>query len=548
MRQGRSFSGHERHCFFLNTGAGDFADASAVSGLNLPDDGRGVARVDWDGDGDLDLWVSNRSGPQVRYFQNDTRFDHHFLSIRLQGTRSNRDAIGARVTVICAGQEDKPLVRTVRAGDGFLAQSTKWLHFGLGDCDRLARVLVRWPDGSQQELDEVQVDSRIVLTQGNTIASQASHTARSGGREGPTRIPSANAGPSRAMCFSMIPLPVDSYRDLKGTEQPLVRDDDQLVLLNLWASWCAPCIHELEDFESHRRRLAEGGIRVVALSTHQMTNLQGNSDEDAFLKRKGKSWSFSLGLATESIVERLQLLNNTVFDLHQPLGLPTSFLLDKKRRVCAIYKGPVSAGMLLADAKKLRAQSTNEWRAATVPFPGKWIMPPRGRQLFPLAYRLAQRSYVKESSEYIQAFPRMMISHPHWDRLATELGSQYTRAGDRRSAAHYYKEAVRAAPNNLDALVGLVGLELGHDEQRPRNIDQARIWANRATRASGGNNPNVMLAVAKVQVASNAHKEARQTMRRALSLAARRGQKDLCRQIESELARIASDSDDGRPR
>ena len=64
------------------------------------------------------------------------------------------------MTVVCAGQEDKPLVRTVRAGDGFLAQSSKWLHFGLGDCDRLARVLVRWPDGSQQELDEV------VVTQG----------------------------------------------------------------------------------------------------------------------------------------------------------------------------------------------------------------------------------------------------------------------------------------------------------------------------------------------------------------------------------------------
>ena len=72
---GRSFSGRERNCCFLNTGYGQsagnrFADISALSGLDFPDDGRAVALVDWDQDGDVDLWVSNRNAPRLRLLRN----------------------------------------------------------------------------------------------------------------------------------------------------------------------------------------------------------------------------------------------------------------------------------------------------------------------------------------------------------------------------------------------------------------------------------------------------------------------------------------------
>ena len=58
MDAGRSFSGNERNCCFLNIGNGTFADISGISGLNYPDDGRGISTTDWDNDGDLDLWIS----------------------------------------------------------------------------------------------------------------------------------------------------------------------------------------------------------------------------------------------------------------------------------------------------------------------------------------------------------------------------------------------------------------------------------------------------------------------------------------------------------
>ena len=136
--QGRSFSGRERNCCFLNTLAnpaarGRFANISATSGLDFADDGRAVAVVDWDHDGDLDLWISNRNAPRLRLLRNDAQSGNHFLAVRLvgNGETTSRDAIGARLELTLDGADTR-LIKTLRAGEGFLAQSSKWIHFGLG--------------------------------------------------------------------------------------------------------------------------------------------------------------------------------------------------------------------------------------------------------------------------------------------------------------------------------------------------------------------------------------------------------------------------------
>ena len=144
VHQGRSFSGHERNCCFLNTRAEQFANVSSISGLDLADDARGVSIVDWDQDGDLDVWIVNRNGPQVRFLRNDIPAEHHFVALQLEGRSCNRDAIGARVEVVVRhgdqvqnvelgiGKQEKPapnaelktqksqpaLIKTLRAGDG----------------------------------------------------------------------------------------------------------------------------------------------------------------------------------------------------------------------------------------------------------------------------------------------------------------------------------------------------------------------------------------------------------------------------------------------
>ena len=113
-----------RGCRFpgaMRTATGAWICMSALSGIDFADDGRAICLTDWDHDGDVDSWVSNRSAPQLRLMRNESTGDNHFLGIRLRGVQCNRDAIGARVTVYPMGS-GKPLSKTLRAGDGYLAQ------------------------------------------------------------------------------------------------------------------------------------------------------------------------------------------------------------------------------------------------------------------------------------------------------------------------------------------------------------------------------------------------------------------------------------------
>ena len=99
-----------------------------------------MALVDWDHDGDVDLWLTNRTAPRVRFFRNDYPRRHHFLSVRLRGRSCNRDAIGARLELVMAGWGTKKRIKTIHAGDGFLGQSSKTVHFGLGAEDKIDRT------------------------------------------------------------------------------------------------------------------------------------------------------------------------------------------------------------------------------------------------------------------------------------------------------------------------------------------------------------------------------------------------------------------------
>ena len=162
---GRSLSGHERNCCFLNLKSESFANVSAASGFDFPADGRGLALTDWDGDGRLDMWLTNRTAPRLQFLKNDYENDHHSVSIRLIGKNCNRDAIGARVIVVDAQDSSQKLFKTLRAGEGYLSQSTKWLHFGLGTDAESVHLKVNWPDGTENVFRDLPVDTRYTIEQ-----------------------------------------------------------------------------------------------------------------------------------------------------------------------------------------------------------------------------------------------------------------------------------------------------------------------------------------------------------------------------------------------
>ena len=143
IREDYSWSGHEPNVFYVKQD-GRYRDASGVSGLDFADDTRTFAVTDFDGDGFPDLVLKNRLGPQIRVMQNDCSGARKAIAISLRGTKSNRDAIGARIEV--NGQ-----VQYLTAGSGFLSQHSKKLHFGLAG-QGVANVKITWPSGAIDDI------------------------------------------------------------------------------------------------------------------------------------------------------------------------------------------------------------------------------------------------------------------------------------------------------------------------------------------------------------------------------------------------------------
>jgi Flp pilus assembly protein TadD len=160
IRQDYSWAGPEPNVFFGRRN-GRYYDFSGVSGIDRAEDSRAFAIMDLDGDGNLDLVLRSRLGPQVRVFRNACTGSRKALVLALRGTKSNRDAIGARVDV--DGQ-----VKWVVAGSAYLSQHTKRLHFGLGDRDGADKLRIQWPSGDVQEFGPVRAGFLYEATEGVT--------------------------------------------------------------------------------------------------------------------------------------------------------------------------------------------------------------------------------------------------------------------------------------------------------------------------------------------------------------------------------------------
>lgn len=148
----------------MNTGDGKFIDVSDQSGDGMKPRlvSRGTGFDDLDNDGDIDVVVLNsRSRPMI--LRNDSQNENHWFQIRLEGTKTNRDGVGARVTVKAGELE---LVDEVHSGRGYQSHHGMQLHFGLGQNDRVDRVEVRWIGGVTEIFDGTTANRRVTLKEG----------------------------------------------------------------------------------------------------------------------------------------------------------------------------------------------------------------------------------------------------------------------------------------------------------------------------------------------------------------------------------------------
>jgi hypothetical protein len=199
----KSLSGYEKKKLYHNEGGQLFRDEAARHGLDSLRDGRGIVVADFDNDGRMDLFVTNANAEPYLY-HNVLPTGAHWLELELEGRKSNRDAVGTKVWVTPAegargsdghpggragGPPDRPawrMLRFVDGGNGFAAQSTKRLHFGLGAAAVAELVEVEWPSGLRQRFGGVPADHIYRLVEGEPALTPGRAAQRAAARRAAT--------------------------------------------------------------------------------------------------------------------------------------------------------------------------------------------------------------------------------------------------------------------------------------------------------------------------------------------------------------------------
>ena len=506
---GRSFSGRERNCCYLNTAnkpkaLGKFANISGVSGLDFPDDGRALAVVDWDQDGDLDLWASNRNAPRLRFMRNKAPNSRESISLRLigDGNRTNRDAIGARVELILdkktkqssstTTSSEQRLIKTVRAGEGFLSQSSKWIHFGLPEGSQIETIRVNWPGGNEERFSNIETSGRYLLTQGSGSAKKLPQVERALTINPTVQDPEPRSeGVFRMATF--VELPPLTFETWQGEKQPIRATKGESLLILFWASWCPSCLQELKEIADHENEIRSAGLDILALS---VDGLRGDPLEPGQANQLLDSigFFFRSGRADRKLIQKLQSLNILKTENNE-LPLPFSVLLDYRSRLLAVHRGPVTIEPLLDSIKPVRKDILTQFEAASA-LGGTALEDPVTRDALRRAEADGRFKYAHQLQEAglrrmaAAQYEKVLEILPDSAKAMTAAASVFSELGDLAKAQLQLENLLRAHPVSADTHINLGGIYLKQNKyvQAIKQYDQAikltpddpRIFFNRA--------------------------------------------------------------------
>jgi hypothetical protein len=169
IKSGHNLSAYESKRLFLNVpaadggtadaGCRDFLDVSYLSGADNDGDGRSVVAADLRNNGRLDLILRQAGGGPLWIYENNFP-QRHYLEVSLRGTRSNRLGIGTRLVATVRGQN---LVREQFPINSFRSQAPNIVHFGLGDATQVDQLVIQWPSGTRQTLNNLAADRHILV-------------------------------------------------------------------------------------------------------------------------------------------------------------------------------------------------------------------------------------------------------------------------------------------------------------------------------------------------------------------------------------------------
>ncbi len=466
IRSDATWNGYERNVFYANNRDGTFSEISGVTGLDFPDDSRAFALADLDHDGRLEVILKNRNAPQLRILRNAMKDIGNAVAFRLHGTKSNRDAVGASVTVEIGAHRQ---TKFVQAGSGFLSQHAKELFFGVGSAEGTVRATVRWPSGLTQTFAAVPVNRRIEIREGSQDFAATPFAASSRAYVQASQAIELEPLPSSSETWLIEPLhaPDFSLPDLKGQSVNLGSFRGGALLLHFWAAGAPACGEQLRQLQRGHEMLASRGLCIVGINVNET----GEAAAARSLAAK-ENLSFPTLLATPEITGIYNILYRYLFDRRRDLALPTSFLVDRDGMIVKVYQGSVTAERVLDDVASLPQTSEERTRRA-LPFAGT-LYEKDGFQRNDFTYGVAlfQRGYLEQAAA---SFQQVVAAKPNEPEAYYNLGTLYLRKNEFAEARQYLEQTIKLRPNHPEAWnnLGMIAAQQGQADDAIRNFRES---------------------------------------------------------------------------
>jgi tetratricopeptide (TPR) repeat protein len=456
IRSDLSWSGYERNVVYLNNHDGTFSEISGAVGLDFPDDSRGFAFADLDHDGRLEVVLKNRNAPQLRVLHNTAKDIGNAIAFRLQGTRSNRDAIGSAVTVEVEGRRQ---TKYLQAGSGFLSQHTKELFFGLGKAEGPVRAMIHWPSGLTQTFDRLPINRRVDVREGSRdlTATPFATSPASWARGGDP--PSPEPAPNLIETWLIQPLsaPDFSLADVAGNLCGLRSFAGSFVFLSFWTT-AETCTGQLRLLSQEQSSLVASSIHVVGVNLDDPLDLKAVK---AFVTKE--ALNFPNLLATAEMAGIYNVIYRYLFDRRRDLFLPSSFLIDPSGMIIKIYQGTVAPKQIQEDVRSVPRTSSDRIKKA-LPFAG--VTPDGGFQRNDFTYGVAlfQRGYLEQAAE---SFKQVIVAKPQAPEAYYNLGTLYLRRNNLPEARRFLEQAVQLRANYPEAWnnLGMIAAEEGKPDE-----------------------------------------------------------------------------------
>jgi tetratricopeptide (TPR) repeat protein len=479
IRSDGTWSGFERNVFYLNNRDGTFSDVSGIVGLDCVEDSRTFVLSDFDHDGRQEMVLKNRNCPQLRFFKNVIPELAPAIAFRLTGKKSNRDAIGASVTV---ETELGRQTRWLQAGSGFLAQHSKEVFFGLGTTKGPVRATIRWPSGLLQNLSDLPPNHRVWVEEGMPpsrtdpfVKSPGSPAEALGDFSTPEVLPTA----TESWLLAPVQAPDFSLRGKDGRLESLSARRGKAVLICFFSASSAGSEDYLEQFEKLNAHRGREGLQLLFID---VDHAQGG-DERQHQTRSPQN--FPILQATQDVIAIYNLLFRSLFDRHRDLSLPTGFLLDEAGDIVKIYQRIIDNEHFGEDFKNI-PRTDAQRIAKALPFPGADIGYSFGRNYLSLGSVFYERGYPETSETF---FRHALQDDPTSAEALYGLGSVYLQQQKLKEARESFERVLKLpssypgtipnAWNNLGLLSAREGNTAAAIEffQRALQIDPAHLIA-----------------------------------------------------------------------